>query len=160
MYCGLCVSGLCVLLCCFVVVISRVYVYTMPNYDIGGGCDPYLIIKSWGSEKDKYSQYGLPHSKPIRVLKRYTHINARFPQQQPVLEFVVAPELVVAGGETLIQLWDSDLVSDEAMCRIWFHPGMIQNDRLLLSKREIDDAWNSNNFSAGFRIELVFVPCK
>jgi len=119
-------------------ILSHVRMFTIPSFDIGGGCDPYLIVtNSKGSFK----------TAPLQHLKK---------------EETVDIDLnVLVDDHSKVVLMDYDHASaDDYMCHFWITPEFVDDSlTLTLTKDELDGAVKDTknvHFKPEFQLQLFF----
>ena len=121
---------------------------SVPNFDPGGGCDPYLQVRLGNGKRLVFDYKQATRGK----LRHYA------PKQKPI-ELDLTPFNVRVKGDVKISFWDYDMVSeDDKMFHFWFHTGFVpEGGRLLLTKAELDRACKDKackEFGADFAMEL------
>jgi len=122
--------------------LTKIILSSAPNFDTGGGCDPYFIISNMSGNKLYNSK---KHSK-------LTHWNS----DDPPREFECN---VPVDGDIHFCFYDSDATSqDDKMFSLWIHSGFLQSGKpLRLTKTELDKAAKDNscqNFDSKFTCEI------
>lgn len=141
-----------------VVRLVSLYCNVAPNFDIGGGCDPYCIL-----QRQFLTMEGSAEIQEV-YNSRTTHPPKRAPAGQPVhLELDVLLE-----GDIKVSLWDQDgpngvrmlLMPDDLMFNFWFNTAFITGNKLRLKLPELDgackDATKNEHFPRDFYVELTF----
>jgi len=122
--------------------LTKIILSSAPNFDTGGGCDPYFIISNMSGNKLYNSK---KHSK-------LTHWNS----DDPPREFECN---VPVDGDIHFCFYDSDATSqDDKMFSLWIHSGFLQSGKpLRLTKTELDKAAKDKscqNFDSKFTCEI------
>lgn len=135
----------------------RVRFYTVPDFDVGGGCDPYFkIFRIDGKLFFDYRKGPLP----VQNLHR-NHA-----------EIVDIECDTVIYGDVKFVFMDQDMFSkDDKMFWFWINTSFIEGSKLVLHKHELDGAGvlfssmfiyflakdtKNENFRPEFKIELFF----
>jgi len=120
-------------------ILSHIKMVTVPSFDVGGGCDPYLIVMV-GKESFKTSP-------PSSHLKREEEVDidchVRVDQHAKII------------------LMDYDFhSSDDYMCHFWVTPEFVDDSlTLILGKDELDGAVKDTrnvHFKPEFQLQLFF----
>ncbi|XP_065889598.1 uncharacterized protein [Dysidea avara] len=120
--------------------LSKVVMHTVPNFDTAGGCNPYIVIIC--NHEEIYTS-----KKPDSSVEKKRHEN-----------FVVWQCAVTLSGDVRVEFWDHDRFSDDdLMCCFHFNTLLIDNDRVVVTRKEMDRACkNRKSFSDSFAVELIF----
>jgi len=117
--------------------LKQVFLFTTPNFDVGGGCDPFITVHQ--GENHVLTTKPLPHS-----------VN------QARINILCSCTVV---GDVKITLLDRDqLKSDDCMGYFWFHTGMIHdNSKLRFALCDLDGVKKKSSlFEEGFKVEIDF----
>lgn len=135
--------------------ITHIRIHTVPNFDpaiSGGGCDPYVVVKTltrvthtkW---KPKLVFNQLKEKAPIR---KYNAVDDE-------INIDLSPYFVEVRNDVSITIFDKDDDESEKMCKVWFHTAFIDSNYLVFEKEFTDKAVFDKKhrlFSKDFRIEL------
>lgn len=123
-------------------ILKSVRMHTMPNFDLGGGCDPYIKIL-------------LPNGKCIFNGKK-VHGTEHYKKE-------VSVEIkcgAVVKGDFKVMFYDYDKVGrDEKMCWSWFNTNFISGNYIQSDKGQVDGAvkdTKNSKFDANFALEYFF----
>jgi phosphatidylinositol-3,4,5-trisphosphate 3-phosphatase/dual-specificity protein phosphatase PTEN len=123
---------------CVKLPVEKILLHTVPNFDTGGGCDPYAVIEVGGKKVFKSEpRYGM--------------------KQEKVVEIDCGG--VMVSGDVRVQLMDKDTLTDDKMAHFWFHTCLIEGRRLLLPKLHVDKAIKDKaceHFDEKFCVEVIF----
>jgi phosphatidylinositol-3,4,5-trisphosphate 3-phosphatase and dual-specificity protein phosphatase PTEN len=123
--------------------LTKVVIHTVPNFDVGGGCDPYFTMKR-------------PDQKLFYDYRKHVSNLAGFKKGGDGITLECDALLQ---GDTRITFFDYDRLSkDDKMFAIWVNTNFIGN-HLVLEKFECDYAHKDKNhksFEADFAVELFF----
>eukprot|EP00003_Mantamonas_plastica_P004136 TRINITY_DN1325_c0_g1_i10.p1 TRINITY_DN1325_c0_g1~~TRINITY_DN1325_c0_g1_i10.p1 ORF type:complete len:357 (-),score=112.31 TRINITY_DN1325_c0_g1_i10:1831-2901(-) len=121
--------------------LEKIIVHTVPNFDLGGGCDPFFQLIT--GDGVVYFQ-----SETLSLKKKAKQF------EYDLLEPVYVQ------GDVKIMFWDWDRGSaDDEMFWFWINTGCLSGDTFELSKKEIDGAVKDKkgeHFDEDFRVECVF----
>jgi phosphatidylinositol-3,4,5-trisphosphate 3-phosphatase/dual-specificity protein phosphatase PTEN len=124
--------------------LKHIRLHTVPHFDVGGGCDPYFVIKG-----------PPPHSKTLYDYKATLQaLGERVPSCHergarccelavPDGDSLVASKGCLLQGDFRMQFYDHDDVGgDDKMCHFWLHTSFIPLDtkRIVLTKSQVDKA--------------------
>eukprot|EP00455_Lapot_gusevi_P006589 TRINITY_DN1280_c0_g1_i17.p1 TRINITY_DN1280_c0_g1~~TRINITY_DN1280_c0_g1_i17.p1 ORF type:complete len:511 (-),score=158.05 TRINITY_DN1280_c0_g1_i17:105-1544(-) len=125
-------------------VLRRVRFTTVPNFDVGGGCDPYFKIIRGIDKKVTYNS---------KKKHGTTHYGKR-------VEFVDLEVEAPIRGDVKFAFYDYDRLSqDDKMFHCWISTYFIQDNYVCLTKNELDSAvkdTKNSNFDANFKVEFFF----
>jgi phosphatidylinositol-3,4,5-trisphosphate 3-phosphatase/dual-specificity protein phosphatase PTEN len=133
-----------------VVVLTKIRMYTVPDFDPTGGCDPYFVVlkSNGGSFKKAQKVYDMKKSSKVPHYKDLDHV-----------DLVPKGGALPVVGDIYICLYDADVGSkDDKMCSLWFNTAFIETGKSwLMEKPNIDKAnKNKTNFVPEFKLELFF----
>ncbi|KAM9958120.1 hypothetical protein ACTFIW_013100 [Dictyostelium discoideum] len=118
-------------------VLSMIKMNSLPNFNIGGGCEPYLSIVQQGKS--------VFYSKPVKLKKGTIH-------QQ--VELDCGNILLV--NDVQIQFFNRN--SKGHMFSYCFHTAFIEGTKIHIRRQEIDKAHKDlKHFHSNFSIELIFL---
>ncbi|CAM9390789.1 unnamed protein product, partial [Ectocarpus fasciculatus] len=134
---------------------------SVPNFDpsiSGGGCDPYVVIKTLVKAPDDNLSW-----KKCNVFNQFEasgrHVQKYKPQDSPVVLQLEHQSIFVL-GDTHMMFYDHDVYSaDEKMCGLWFNTAFIDSNYLCFEKRVLDAAIKDKRnlkFDADFKLEIFF----
>jgi phosphatidylinositol-3,4,5-trisphosphate 3-phosphatase/dual-specificity protein phosphatase PTEN len=124
-----------------------------PNFDVGGGCDPYFKLQKpipgkkgkWGADMDTFYNMKKARGKVPSYRKGALAVKDLDVELQGDVKFV---------------FYDKDkLGKDDKMMVVWIHTSFLQSNELKLRKPEIDKACKDKkceNFPAEFELTLLF----
>jgi hypothetical protein len=130
------------------IALHKITLHTTPKMDRNKGCDPWFVIEMRGREVFDYSK---------------EHVVQRMHAGREKIEFDA--NNTVVQGDVCITFYhhSEEPVSDEKMFYLWFHTGFIENNRLILTKSELDGCSRDEKnkvFAAGVKLELEFKSVK
>ena len=159
-----------------VCILKRVRMNSIPDFDIGGGCDPYFVILSVKGEiLYDYSEHNAV--KPQRSFKKKKRKKGKKKSEilsnsvsSPIVqnEAVEADEIVkfrdvdiILRGAFKIVFYDKDVLSsDDIMCWCWLHSAISSRERhIYLERDEVDGAVKDTaykHFARNFSLEFWF----
>lgn len=122
--------------------LDRLVMHTAPSFDIGGGCDPYVIVQDGRTLEVLFKSEVYP-----------LHVRGAD---------VTTIELggLVVHGDIKFVLMDKDMTSDDTMCWFWCSP-LLEGDCMTLSQADCDGAnkdKKNRHFDPAFRVEVFFGP--
>eukprot|EP01029_Cantina_marsupialis_P028178 TRINITY_DN775823_c0_g1_i1.p1 TRINITY_DN775823_c0_g1~~TRINITY_DN775823_c0_g1_i1.p1 ORF type:complete len:359 (-),score=105.56 TRINITY_DN775823_c0_g1_i1:337-1389(-) len=124
--------------------ITHVRMITVPNFDVGGGCDPYFHVRVDNKKIYDYKK----RVKKIRHLKK----DERF------VDLDVSSHGLYVKGDVKMIFYDYDQIgSDDKMFHCWFNTGYIENNYLCFEKSVIDRACKdkaNKEFDPNFKVEV------
>ena len=135
--------------------IAGIKMYTTPNFDTLGGCDPYIKLyrQVW---KDGRSELLELHCS--RDKKQHFNRSAVVDLTPHVASGHKNRSSLRVAGDVLLELWDYDLAGDDFMCKCWFNTLFVPASGLLLfEKHELDKACADKKgalFDPRFKIEI------
>ena len=135
--------------------ISSIKMYTTPNFDTLGGCDPYIKLyrQVW---KDGRSELLELHCS--RDKKQHFTRSAVVDLTPHAASGHKGRGGLRVAGDVLLELWDYDLAGDDFMCKCWFNTLFVPGSGLLLfEKPELDKACADKKgalFDPRFKIEI------
>ncbi|KAF2071449.1 hypothetical protein CYY_007241 [Polysphondylium violaceum] len=116
-------------------ILSTIKMNALPNFNIGGGCTPYLGIV----QQNKFVFY----TKPLNLKKG-------------TLEIEIYCGNILLSNDVKIQFFNKN--SKGHMFSYCFHTAFIEGNTILIRKLEIDKAHKDNkHFPSNFSIELHFI---
>jgi len=159
--------------------LKRIRLYTVPNFDIGGGCDPYFIVKGGPPAEERLYDYRQALKKRgLKVQaadKNAPTIDMDVPGDESAA--AAAATSYVAGsvcdvthgcivaGDVKFAFYDQDTVKgDDAMFHLWINTSFIAQSgsyTLKLTKSECDKAVKDKKcekFNKEFAVEFTFEP--
>ena len=133
-----------------VVVLTKIRMYTVPDFDPTGGCDPYFVVlkSNGGSFKKAQKLYDM---KKTGKVPHYKGLDS--------VDLVPKGGKLPLVGDIYICLYDMDVGSkDDKMCSLWFNTSFIETGKPWLMGKPIIDKANKNktNFVPEFQLELFF----
>jgi len=119
--------------------LHKLRMFTIPNFDIGGGCDPFFTVYMNGVVIFK--------TKPLVV-----------PTSADIVE--VDFGTISVSGLIRLDIDDADVTSNDHIGHIWLHSDFISKETVLLTfkKNDIDGAFQEkeDRFLPNFKVELNF----
>lgn len=127
-------------------------VYGCPNFDLSGGCDPYIKVRQW----DQSSTMGFTEVQPQTITCSLDTVDI-FKAQGCDYFCINLPTGIEITGDARIELYDQDHAnSDDKMCAAWFNVGYTENS-FILTKNEVDGAvkdTRNRHFDNDFKLEI------
>lgn len=121
--------------------------HTVPNFDVGGGCDPYFDVRLGDGKECVFDWKKAVKGK----VKNYQ-------AKHKVIDFDLWPHNIRIKGDVKIVFYDWDQFSaPDKMFHFWFNTGFIDNNYLLFHKDVLDRACKDKSckeFDADFKIEV------
>eukprot|EP01113_Clastostelium_recurvatum_P038713 TRINITY_DN581_c1_g1_i3.p1 TRINITY_DN581_c1_g1~~TRINITY_DN581_c1_g1_i3.p1 ORF type:complete len:745 (+),score=153.70 TRINITY_DN581_c1_g1_i3:71-2305(+) len=120
-------------------ILTRIAMHGVPNFNIGGGCEPFIGIEQRG--KTVY------YSKPLKLRKA----------KSETIDFYCGQ--TVLAHDITIEFFNRN--TKGLMFSLSFHTAFITNDYLHFRRMELDKACKDNahkHFPQTFQIELFFTP--
>nr|KAF6470468.1 tensin 3 [Molossus molossus] len=116
-----------------------VILHGTPNFDVGGGCRPFL--KLYQAMQPVYTS-GIYHVGP---------------ESQGRVHIAIEPAQLLK-GDIMVKCYHERCRSAtrEVVFRLQFHTGAVQSCRLVFGKEELDGACEDDRFPANGKVELVF----
>jgi phosphatidylinositol-3,4,5-trisphosphate 3-phosphatase/dual-specificity protein phosphatase PTEN len=115
----------------------KLRMFTVPNFDIGGGCDPYFKLSMNSTVVFK--------TKPLQVARDAEIVEVDF-------------GAISVTGLIRLDIDDADVTTDDHIGHIWLHSDFIAKDATVLTftQADIDGAHElaANYFKPNFKIEL------
>lgn len=132
--------------------LTAVHMNAPPNFDPGGGCDPYFQVRVGEGGKGK-----LVFDYKQATKSKLKHFKAG------AVDLDVAPFNVRVKGDVKLSFFDFDRISeDDKMFHLWLHTAFVPpGGRLTLRKAELDRACKDKGckeFPADFAVELTLEP--
>ncbi len=125
--------------------LKHVRLITVPNFDVGGGCDPYFHVKLGSKKVFDFKKAG-------KVAKARRGL--------PFFDLDLSGMHCVVLGDVKLVFYDQDQVgNDDKMFSFWFNTGFIDRQYLRFSREVIDGACKSkgtSSFDKNFQVELFF----
>lgn len=119
--------------------LHKLKMFTVPNFDIGGGCDPFFTLSTNGVLIFK--------TKPLVL-----------PSNADVVE--VDFGVIAVSGLIRLDIDDKDITTDDHIGHIWLHSDFIPKAtcQLTFAKTDIDGACKQkeDRFHPNFKLELYF----
>lgn len=124
--------------------LRRVRMLTVPNFDVGGGCDPYFVIKR---ANGKHCYDYRKHVSEVRHYKSEPFID---------MDNLQCPMI----GDAKLIFFDKDTLRDDKMFALWINTSFVSS-YMSFDKEELDGAVKDKagkHFSPHFKLELFFEP--
>jgi phosphatidylinositol-3,4,5-trisphosphate 3-phosphatase and dual-specificity protein phosphatase PTEN len=122
--------------------------HTVPNFDVGGGCDPYFDVRLGDGKSLVFDWKAMLKGKAPKNYK----------PKHKIVDFDVWPHNIIVKGDVKIVFYDHDNFSTpDKMFHFWFNTGFIDNNYLLLHKDVLDRACKDKackEFEPEFKIEI------
>ena len=142
--------------------ITSIDLTTAPNFDLGGGCDPYFKTLQYNPATGEMEK-GCSMIKNLKRLERkLVHAMKGEPYTIECADFNDA----IVQDDCKLVLYDKDLMAtDDKMCHVWFNTAFVEREpgamtaSLTLAKSEIDKACKSKGdeiFPSNFGITIHF----
>jgi phosphatidylinositol-3,4,5-trisphosphate 3-phosphatase/dual-specificity protein phosphatase PTEN len=154
--------------------LKHIRFHTVPNFDIGGGCDPYFKIKGPPPAEEVLYDYrkalkahGLKvqncHEKGRTLIELAVPGDGGVYPENGICD--VKDGAIVVGDFKVCFLDEDTMTGDDPMFHIWLHTAFIdpQTNHVELRKLECDKAHkgaNAKRFEDAFKVELWFVPAE
>lgn len=123
--------------------ITHIRLITVPNFDVGGGCDPYFQVRVDGKKIYDYRKH----------VKRIKHC-----KKERFVDLDVSTHNLRVRNNVKLLFFDQDAMSaDDKMFHVWFHTGYIENNYLCFQKSVLDKACKdkkNRHFRPGFKLEI------
>eukprot|EP01101_Sappina_pedata_P006239 TRINITY_DN3060_c0_g1_i1.p1 TRINITY_DN3060_c0_g1~~TRINITY_DN3060_c0_g1_i1.p1 ORF type:complete len:562 (-),score=138.67 TRINITY_DN3060_c0_g1_i1:92-1708(-) len=119
--------------------LRKVTLHTVPDFDFGGGCDPWFSVESRGE------------------LKLTSEVKKK---QKGAVDIEFSTDLFL-DGEVRMRFFDKDSLSSEEMFYFWFHTAFVpKNDQLTFSLDQLDgkprNKKSREKFHSSFTITCTF----
>eukprot|EP00808_Paulinella_micropora_P017200 g3906.t1 len=129
-----------------------------PNFDVGGGCDPYFKLEKpvpgkkgeWGAQVEQF--FNMKKTHKVRSYRKG--------------ELVMKDFDVKIKGDVKMTFYDKDMMgSHDKMLALWFHTSFLTSNEVVFRKLELDKACKdktNDKFPKEFELTLYFegVPKK
>lgn len=126
--------------------LRHVRLITIPNFDVGGGCDPYFDVRIRGGKVKVFD-----YKKAVGKVKN-------FKSRDKVADLDCSTFDIRIRGDVKLVFWDYDRMgSPDKMFHFWFNTGYIDNSYLCFHKPYVDRACKDKHhkeFDADFKVEL------
>jgi phosphatidylinositol-3,4,5-trisphosphate 3-phosphatase and dual-specificity protein phosphatase PTEN len=130
-----------------VYLLRAVRLHTVPNFDVGGGSDPYFDVRLGDGKSMIFNMLAAAKGK----VKHYG-------SKARVVDLDVSAYNVRVKGDVKMVFYDYDQMSaPDKMFHLWFNTGFIQNNYLLFHKDVLDRACKDKackEFEPDFKVEL------
>ena len=134
--------------------IRHIRLITVPNFDVGGGCDPFFDVRLavWDDKKKTHVMKKIfDYYKTVKKVRNYR-------PRDKYADIDVEEYDVRVRGDVKIVLYDYDTVGgNDKMAHFWFNTGFVTNNYLLLHKEVVDRACkdkHNKEFDADFKVEV------
>lgn len=134
--------------------IRHIRLITVPNFDVGGGCDPYFDVRLavWDEGKKKHVMKKVfDYYKAAKKVRNYR-------SRDKYADIDVEEFDLRVRGDVKVVLYDYDkLGGHDKMAHFWFNTGFVTNNYLLFHKEVTDRACkdkHNKEFDADFKVEL------
>jgi phosphatidylinositol-3,4,5-trisphosphate 3-phosphatase/dual-specificity protein phosphatase PTEN len=122
--------------------------HTVPNFDVGGGCDPYFYVLLGDGKRLVFNwKEAACGGKPPHYMPKHQ-----------LVDFDLAPFNVRVAGDVKIIFFDYDHFSaPDKMYHLWFNTGFVADNYLLFHKDVLDRASKDKDcreFAADFKLEI------
>jgi hypothetical protein len=153
--------------------LKHIRFHTVPNFDLGGGCDPYFKVKGPPPAEETLYDYRAALKKHgLKVQgcheKGRTHVELAVPGTDSKYTGGVCDvaEGCILAGDVKFCFFDEDTLSgDDPMFHCWLNTSFIdpQTNHIMLTKAECDKALKDkkcNHFAEDFKVEFWFAPAQ
>jgi len=127
--------------------LRHVRLHTVPNFDVGGGSDPYFDIRLGDGKQMMFNMLAACKGK----IKHYN-------SKTKIVDLDVSSFNLKIKGDVKMVFYDYDQVSaPDKMFHLWFNTGFIENNYLLFHKEVLDRACKDKackEFEPDFKIEI------
>jgi phosphatidylinositol-3,4,5-trisphosphate 3-phosphatase/dual-specificity protein phosphatase PTEN len=148
--------------------LKHIRFHTVPNFDVGGGCDPFFVVKGPPpAEKTLYDYRKELKAKGLKVQgcheKGRTHVDLMIPDGD-ARDAALHIGCVLAGDVKFCFRDQDKLSGDDPMFHVWLNTNFIRAEtgyHIVLTKNECDKAVKDKKcekFDAAFKIEFWFTP--
>jgi phosphatidylinositol-3,4,5-trisphosphate 3-phosphatase/dual-specificity protein phosphatase PTEN len=124
--------------------VTHIRFITVPNFDVGGGCDPYFHVKCDDRKVYDYRKF----------MKKIRH----FKKDERFVDLDCSTHNLRIRGDVKMIFFDWDQYSsDDKMFHFWFNTGYIENNYLCFEKSVIDKACKdkgNRKFDSNFKVEI------
>eukprot|EP00753_Platysulcus_tardus_P002851 PLAT11961.1.p2 GENE.PLAT11961.1~~PLAT11961.1.p2 ORF type:complete len:367 (+),score=184.87 PLAT11961.1:52-1152(+) len=128
--------------------ITHIRFVTVPNFDYGGGCDPYFVVKIGGKKVYNYR-------KCVKKLRAYS-------RDEPFVDLDCSTHDLRVRGDVKLIFYDHDRVgADDKMFHLWFNTGFIEDGYLCFEKSVVDKACKDTKhklYDPNFKVEIFVSP--
>jgi phosphatidylinositol-3,4,5-trisphosphate 3-phosphatase/dual-specificity protein phosphatase PTEN len=142
--------------------LKHIRFHSVPNFDLGGGCDPFFVIKGPPPAAPVLYDYRAALKVEGAKVEGFHARGLKFADLPlPDGDSLLASKGCLLTGDFKLCFYDEDAVQDEAMFHCSLHTSFIDRNtkRLVLTKTELDKAIKDKkceHFNQDFRIELWF----
>lgn len=127
--------------------LRHIRLHTVPNFDVGGGCDPFFDVRL-GDGKACIFDWKKAHKGKVK----------NYRPKHKIVDMDVWNFNVRVKGDVKLVFWDHDTIgSPDKMFHFWFNTGFIENNYLLFHKEVLDRACKDKackEFEADFKVEI------
>lgn len=129
--------------------VMHIRLISVPNFDVGGGCDPYFVVRNQAKQK-------------LYNYKEQVKKVAKFKSKQDYVDLPLdeLPKSCVVEGDVDFIFFDHDQMSaPDKMFHFWFNTGFIHHNYLCFHKEVVDTACKDkkcSSFKSHFAVELFF----
>ncbi len=128
--------------------LRHIRLHSVPNFDLGGGCDPFFNVRL-GDGKTQIFNWLAAHARRIPHFK---------PKSTHFIDLDVSPFDVRVKGDVKVVFYDYDLLTEpDKMFHFWFNTGFVANNYLLFHKATLDRACKDTacrEFDSDFKVEV------
>lgn len=139
--------------------ITHIRLVTVPNFDVGGGCDPYFHVRVTSADPSPGVDTPGFNNKKVYDYREHVKKIKKYKNERFVDLSCETHNLVVRHNVKLVFFdWDS-VGKDDKMFHLWFNTGYIDNNYLVFQKSVVDKACKDkkhSNFDPGFKVEIFF----
>ncbi len=142
--------------------VRHVRFITVPNFDLGGGCDPYFDVRIAVPKVRGAPGKGHEMRKVFDLKKA---LGGKVENYQPRHKFVdldLRDHNLLVAGDVKFVFYDYDRFSaDDKVCHFWINTSFILKNYIVLYKPVIDRACKDKDaaeFDPSFAIEIFFEP--
>uniref|UniRef100_A0A7S1TU70 Phosphatidylinositol 3,4,5-trisphosphate 3-phosphatase and dual-specificity protein phosphatase PTEN n=1 Tax=Phaeomonas parva TaxID=124430 RepID=A0A7S1TU70_9STRA len=137
----------------------------VPNFDSrlsGGGCDPYVVLKTLERGADGDDNAYACRERTIfnlcKAAKKAGNALQHFYPQDRLVDIDLTPYNVRVRGDTKLMFMDEDYLNkDDKMFSVWFHTAFIDRNYLVFHKDVCDKACKdkqNKHFPKGFQLQV------
>jgi len=129
--------------------LRHIRMHTVPNFDVGGGCDPYFDLRR--RRKDGTVVRVFDYKDRVKKIKNYM-------PRDKIIDMALDEFDIRFSGDVRIVFWDYDRVgTPDKMFHVWLNTGFVDNEYLCFAKDYIDGASSdkhNKSFEPEFKMEL------
>jgi len=115
-----------------------------PDFDVGGGCDPFCIVETLNDDNELTKIYDA----------KKQHVKIGHWKEEE--EWKISDVKISVTGNVKIVFKDADMLKDDTMFAFFVHTGFIKPPSLTFTKADLDKACKNKEFPEDFRIIMYF----